>query len=41
MAILKKLNKEGKTVVMITHEHDIAKQAQRTIFIRDGKIASK
>lgn len=41
MAILKKLNKEGKTIVMITHEHDIAKQAQKIIFIRDGMISSK
>lgn len=39
MTIFKKLNKEGHTVVMITHEPDIAKWAQRTIFIKDGKIA--
>lgn len=38
MAIFKKLNKEGHTVVMITHEPDIAKWASRTIFIKDGKI---
>lgn len=38
MNILKELNKEGKTIVLITHEHDIAKQAQKTVYIRDGNI---
>lgn len=38
MNILKELNKEGKTIVLITHEPDIAKQAQKIISLRDGKI---
>src|SRR5579859_2113801 len=38
MAILKKLNKEGKTIVLITHEHDIAKQAQKIVHVRDGLV---
>ncbi len=38
MAIFTKLNKEGHTIVMITHEPDVARYAKRTIFIRDGKI---
>ena len=38
MAIFTKLNKEGHTIVMITHEPDIAKHAKRIIHIRDGKI---
>lgn len=38
MALLKDLNKQGNTIVMITHEHDIARQAQRSVFIRDGEI---
>lgn len=38
MNILKKLNSEGKTIILITHEIDIAKQAQRIIHVRDGKI---
>lgn len=38
MDIFKKLNKEGKTIIMITHEHDIAKNAKRIIRIKDGKI---
>ena len=38
MAIFKKLNKEGHTIVMITHEPDIAKHAKRIIHIKDGRI---
>jgi putative ABC transport system ATP-binding protein len=40
MAIFEKLNDEGNTVVMITHEPDIAEHAKRIIVIRDGKIVS-
>lgn len=38
MDILKGLNKEGITIVMITHEPVIARLARRTITIKDGKI---
>jgi len=38
MAIFQKLNKEGHTILMITHESDIAEHAKRIIHIRDGKI---
>jgi putative ABC transport system ATP-binding protein len=38
MAIFQKLNDEGHTIVMITHEPDIAEHAKRIIHIRDGKI---
>lgn len=38
MEIFKKLNKEGHTIVMITHEPDIAAYAKRVITIRDGKM---
>ncbi len=38
MDIFKKLNKEGHTVILITHEHDIAKQAKKIIRIKDGEI---
>jgi putative ABC transport system ATP-binding protein len=38
MAIFQKLNDEGHTVIMITHELDIASHAKRIIYIRDGKI---
>lgn len=38
MAIFQKLNNEGHTIVMITHEPDIAEHAKRIIHVRDGKI---
>ncbi|MFA6533059.1 MAG: ABC transporter ATP-binding protein [Patescibacteria group bacterium] len=38
MDIFKKLNQEGHTIVMITHEPDIANHAKRIIHIKDGKI---
>lgn len=40
MTIFQKLNDEGRTIVMITHEADIAEHAKRIILIRDGKIVS-
>lgn len=30
--------KEGRTIILITHEHDVAKYADRTIFIKDGMV---
>jgi len=39
LATFKRLNKEqGRTIILITHEHDIAQHAQRIITLRDGKI---
>ncbi|OGC46440.1 macrolide ABC transporter ATP-binding protein [candidate division WWE3 bacterium RBG_19FT_COMBO_34_6] len=38
MEIFQNLNKEGNTIVMITHEQDIAKYAKRIIHLKDGKI---
>ncbi len=38
MAIFQQLNNDGRTIVMITHEPDIAEHAKRIITIRDGKI---
>lgn len=38
MAIFAELNKQGRTVILVTHEPDIAAFARRTIFVRDGKI---
>ncbi|MBY0554044.1 ABC transporter permease [bacterium] len=40
MAILKKLNAEGITVVIVTHEEEIGKQARRLVRMRDGMILS-
>lgn len=38
MGIMKDLHKKGKTIVLITHEQDIANQAERIIHVRDGNI---
>jgi putative ABC transport system ATP-binding protein len=38
MAMLQKLGDEGITVVLVTHEHDIAAHARRVIVLRDGEI---
>jgi len=38
MDIFKKLNDEGHTIIMITHEPDIAEHAKRIIHVKDGRI---
>ena len=40
MKILHELSDEGRTIVLITHDNDIARQARRAIRIIDGKIVS-
>lgn len=40
MKILHELNEEGRTIVLITHDNDIARQATRAIRIIDGKMVS-
>ena len=39
MSIFQKLNREGRTIIIITHEPDIAEHAERIIYIRDGKVS--
>ena len=39
MRLLKDLNKQGMTLIVITHDMAIAKQADRVIQIKDGKLA--
>ena len=40
MALLQALNREGITIVVVTHENDIAAFAGRTILFRDGRVVS-
>ena len=38
MELFKSLNKEGKTIIIVTHDPEIAQQCDRIIEISDGKI---
>lgn len=41
MQLLDELNDEGRTIIMVTHEKQIASRAQRQIYMRDGLIAGE
>jgi putative ABC transport system ATP-binding protein len=38
MGLFRRLNEAGKTVILITHETDIARHARRAVHVRDGRI---
>src|SRR5688572_6529615 len=38
MELFEKLHAEGNTIILVTHEHDVAERAHRIITIRDGRI---
>jgi putative ABC transport system ATP-binding protein len=40
MALFENLYQQGNTIILVTHENDIARHAHRIIHIRDGKVAS-
>ena len=40
MKLFEKLHVQGNTIILVTHEHEIAENAHRIIYIRDGKVAS-
>jgi len=40
LTLLKTLNSNGKTVIVITHDHEVARFANRVITLKDGKVAS-
>jgi putative ABC transport system ATP-binding protein len=41
MSLLQQLHKDGKTIILVTHELDLAKTAQRIIALEDGKLATE
>ncbi len=40
MALFAALNSQGRTIIMVTHDHEVARHAKRTIRLRDGLIVS-
>jgi putative ABC transport system ATP-binding protein len=40
LALFERLNDEGRTIIMVTHEDDIAAHAKRIIRLRDGLVQS-
>ena len=38
MALFEALYQEGQTIVLVTHEHDVAANAHRQVFLRDGRV---
>ena len=40
MRVFEKLHADGNTIILVTHEHDVAEHAHRVIKIRDGRVES-
>ena len=40
MGVLDQLHKQGNTIILVTHEHDIAAHAHRIIHLKDGKVSA-
>jgi ABC-type lipoprotein export system ATPase subunit len=40
LALFERLHREGNTIVLITHDRDVAAHAQRVIVLRDGRVES-
>ncbi|MDX1676047.1 MAG: macrolide ABC transporter ATP-binding protein, partial [Longimicrobiales bacterium] len=40
MALFEELHADGQTILLVTHEHDIAENAHRLITLRDGRVES-
>jgi putative ABC transport system ATP-binding protein len=40
IALIRKLNHEGVTIILVTHDQNLSKEARRTIHVMDGEIAS-
>jgi putative ABC transport system ATP-binding protein len=37
--LLKEINANGTTIVMVTHDQQLAQEAKRNIYVRDGKVS--
>ena len=40
LALFQRLNDEGRTIIMVTHEDDVSQHAKRVIWLRDGEVQS-
>ena len=40
LALFDQLHQQGKTLVVITHDHSVASRAQRTVEVKDGQLVS-
>jgi putative ABC transport system ATP-binding protein len=38
LQLLERLNQEGRTIILVTHENEVAEHTKRTIMLRDGII---
>jgi ABC-type lipoprotein export system ATPase subunit len=41
LAVLRELNEEGRTIVVITHDPEVAPVARRTVAVRDGRLVQE
>jgi putative ABC transport system ATP-binding protein len=41
LAVFQHINDEGKTVIVVTHDPDVAAKARRTIVLRDGQMVDR
>ena len=39
MALLQEINQQGTTIVMVTHDPELAMQTSKNVFVRDGQIS--